>query len=95
MTTFKSEQSRQIAEILADLDIMKLGEGNPHLISEYKPEADEIAQRLSEMRTHGVEIDESAFSEMVKQVFEYWFSETIASSDADEVTRQVIVKVQD
>jgi|GEM_PF-3206897 len=52
---------------------MGLGEGNPDIVFEYRPEAEDIAKRLQKALREHREIPLSEVQELLASIFEYWF----------------------
>lgn len=80
--------SRQVAEVLADIDLMGLRGVVPDLTAEYEAEANDIVRKV-EARS-GV-LDEQQLAIVVEQVFRHWFDQQITQREADVIARRIRV----
>lgn len=89
MNRRNTELATSIAEVLAEFDIMDLQEGNPDIVDEYRPEAEDIAKRLQKtLRTHG-SVSLSEIPELLAKVFEYWFEDKFDSAEFEAPARRI------
>jgi len=90
MTEDKVMFVRSIAEILADIDIMDLGDGNPDIVDEYLPEAEELAQRLQGKYGSNWSITPPELADMLCDVFEHWFETKFEAAEFEATSCRIV-----
>jgi hypothetical protein len=89
MNRRNNELVTSIAEVLAEFDVMDLREGNPDIVDEYRPEAEDIAKRLQKtLRTRG-SVSLSEIPELLAKVFEHWFEVEFDSAEFETPARRI------
>lgn len=73
----------EIAQILAEEDVMGLAPGNPDIVEEYRLEADAIARELTGSETR------ETIASVVGRVFKHYFEIDMSSEDADRVAGRI------
>ena len=76
---------RQIAEVLAGEDVMKITVGNPDPVGEYTGEAAEIARRLRVDMKNGRSTEPVHIAGVVREVFRREFDQDIGADCAREI----------
>lgn len=82
--------SRHVAEVLADVDLMRITDGNPDPVGEYETEAKAILRHVREARKKDQVIDRDAMAGIIAGVFRHWFDQDISPDEAQEVASRLI-----
>lgn len=89
MKSLKTELVTPIAEVLAEFDMMDLQEGNPDIVDEYRPEAEDIAKRLQKTLRKRGSVSVSEVAEMLANVFKRWFEVEFDSAEFETPARRI------
>lgn len=89
MKRLKTELVTPIAEVLAEFDLMNLREGNPDIVDEYRPEAEDITKRLERARRKAEPVSVADVSALLASVFEHWFEVKCEAAELEAPARRI------
>lgn len=86
----RKSDSKRVAEVLADVDAMRITDDNPDPVGEYETEAEAILRHVRKARKKGQVIDQDAMAGVVADVFRHWFEQDISPAEAQVMASRLI-----
>lgn len=81
---------REVAEILAEADVMRITEGNPDPVGEYEGEAAEIVRRMLRAEQDGRTVDQGSVALALQEVFHREFEVSLDAERAAELAAKIL-----